>query len=123
MPTRNSPCPCNSGKKFKHCCAGKKPAAGPCAILLPPDFLTPCNRPGSGGLKCTYCDQGLFHCAIHHGQALQQMRGHALRAHPEKVPGMLARTKRDPKAIAAIREQYAKDPANWQKVVEQLWPE
>ncbi|WP_407637887.1 SEC-C metal-binding domain-containing protein [Desulfotalea psychrophila] len=20
-PRRNSPCPCNSGKKFKHCCA------------------------------------------------------------------------------------------------------
>ena len=24
---RNAPCPCDSGKKFKHCCAGKEEAA------------------------------------------------------------------------------------------------
>ena len=24
---RNDPCPCGSGKKFKHCCESKKPAA------------------------------------------------------------------------------------------------
>ncbi|MGK5595514.1 MAG: SEC-C metal-binding domain-containing protein [Parachlamydiaceae bacterium] len=26
---RNDPCPCGSGKKFKHCCYGKPPAQKP----------------------------------------------------------------------------------------------
>jgi hypothetical protein len=51
------------------------------------------------------------------------MRGHALRAHPEKVPGMVDKLRRDPKALANIREQYAKDPATWQKAIEVLWPQ
>jgi hypothetical protein len=28
-PGRNDPCPCGSGRKFKHCCLGKQPTAGP----------------------------------------------------------------------------------------------
>ncbi len=31
---RNEPCPCSSGKKFKHCCASKKSAWSSRIILL-----------------------------------------------------------------------------------------
>src|SRR3954454_21862329 len=39
--SRNDPCPCGSGKKFKHCCIGKgidwqARRAGPRAALTPP---------------------------------------------------------------------------------------
>jgi hypothetical protein len=27
-PPRNAPCPCGSGRKFKHCCGGRKASAG-----------------------------------------------------------------------------------------------
>lgn len=30
-PGRNAPCPCGSGKKYKHCCAGKTPPRAPTA--------------------------------------------------------------------------------------------
>ncbi len=31
-PGRNDPCPCGSGKKFKHCCASKKDRVSPALI-------------------------------------------------------------------------------------------
>lgn len=31
---RNDPCACGSGKKFKHCCGGKTPAARGSTLLL-----------------------------------------------------------------------------------------
>jgi hypothetical protein len=33
-PGRNDPCPCGSGKKFKHCCASKKDRLSPALIAL-----------------------------------------------------------------------------------------
>ncbi|MBM4200154.1 MAG: sulfotransferase [Gammaproteobacteria bacterium] len=37
-PGRNEPCPCGSGRKFKHCCADAKRAPG--SAVIPPDFKT-----------------------------------------------------------------------------------
>ena len=31
---RNTPCPCGSGKKYKHCCLDKKPGAPVSQVLL-----------------------------------------------------------------------------------------
>ena len=123
MTGRNAPCPCNSGKKFKACCLGKRPPVGTCTVLLPPEYVAACGAVGVGGLSCTYCAVGTAHCKAHHGQAVAQMRSHALFAHPEKVPGIIEKTRRDPAVLAHVRLQYAEDPAAWQKVVEQLWPE
>ena len=119
---RNSPCPCNSGKKFKACCLGKRPPVGACTVLLPPEYKTTCGATGIGGLSCTYCGASVVHCAQHHGQAVAQMRGHALRAHPEKVPGIVDKVRRDPRALQNLREEFARDPEAWRATVETLWP-
>lgn len=37
--SRNAPCPCGSGKKYKHCCLGKSPAVSG-SRLLPIVLLT-----------------------------------------------------------------------------------
>jgi len=34
-PSRNQPCPCGSGKKYKRCCAIKPPPGSLCNIKLP----------------------------------------------------------------------------------------
>ena len=44
---RNEPCPCGSGKKFKHCCYGK-PAQG---SLVPEAPLVPAEQQGSPTLR------------------------------------------------------------------------
>ena len=33
-PGRNDPCPCGSGKKYKHCCAAKKDRVSPALIVV-----------------------------------------------------------------------------------------
>jgi hypothetical protein len=138
-PSRNTLCACGSGKKTKRCCASK-PAlvVGTCEALLPPGFahgfVHACGRPATSMLACSLCNSAadstdspppvhtVRYCASHHGQALQQMRGHGLRCHPEKVPGIVDKTLRDPAALAAIRAQYAQDPESWGRAISHLFP-
>jgi len=53
-PGRNDPCPCGTGKKYKHCCMGKverKPLPSTCLCEEPR-----LNTPVSGGKAATpYC--------------------------------------------------------------------
>jgi uncharacterized protein YecA (UPF0149 family) len=32
LPGRNEPCPCKSGKKYKHCCLHKRPKPPPISV-------------------------------------------------------------------------------------------
>jgi hypothetical protein len=117
MAARNSPCPCGSGKKHKRCCAGSKLDLGPCS-----GELGACSERAINGLACSYCQTTLLHCKAHHGDVMQQMRGHVLRAHPEKVPGIVERLRRDDRRLVQLRTQMAAEPEAWRKLAEHLWP-
>lgn len=54
-PGRNDPCPCGSGRKYKHCCLGKGQAAGGAAVVTPDAW----HRRGLAA-----ADQGRFDDAI-----------------------------------------------------------
>ena len=50
QPGRNDPCPCGSGRKFKHCCAGKRVFAAPAAAQpAPADDLARVQALREGG--------------------------------------------------------------------------
>src|ERR1700690_1613730 len=46
---RNAPCPCGSGKKFKHCCGGG--ASKPAAMPMPELFLRAQQAQGEGRVR------------------------------------------------------------------------
>lgn len=134
---RNDPCPCGSGSKYKKCCANKPTGyQEKCCAQFPeggidsaaPDWevsgspLAACGAPAGAGLECAHCGKRYAHCPAHHGEVMQMMRGHVLRVHPEKVPGMIEKLRRSPDQIAVVRAQFARDPENWRVLVEHVWP-
>lgn len=60
-PGRNTPCPCGSGKKYKHCCGA--PSARPSQQAIRPDRIQASRRRHCG--SCTACCDGWVRMTVH----------------------------------------------------------
>jgi hypothetical protein len=113
MPGRNDPCPCGSGKKFKHCCIDKAQAAQPprtSQIML----CTVCrDAKAVNALACKVCGKRYGFCSAHAAAASGNMNGHVMRVHPEVIPDLRKKLQEQPEVLADIMEKAKGDPENW----------
>jgi len=77
-----------------------------------------CGLLASDGAACPWCDRSAFWCRRegHDEGALQNLEGHKLLAHPERMPEAVAMVARDPTRLALARETAGKFPAQYEKL-------
>lgn len=123
-PARNAPCPCGSGKKYKHCCANKPVNYGPCAAPASPEGDRyngeACGAPGCGAIGCRRCDHTYAHCHAHHADVNTMMRGHVLRCHPETIPNAIKRLVRNEEALAKVHAEAERHPEMWENLLDYI---
>jgi hypothetical protein len=122
---RNDPCPCGSGKKFKHCCLAKpggRALTGIGTCSGPGDDRDgKCGRPGSGALTCKICGKLYAHCVQpdHQSTVAQLMHGHVMRAHPETIPpDRFDKMLKDEAVMADFRSKSLAAPDYWRAFFE-----
>lgn len=109
MTSRNDPCPCGSGKKYKHCCVDKPIYYGPCVV---------CSATSCGAMACKLCDKRYARCHQHQIEAITLMRGHVLRVHPESVPALVDKLITNPKELAFVQAEAERNPELWSRLMQ-----
>lgn len=81
-----------------------------------------CCRLAGDGAACPWCNTSVFWCSHdgHAESALQNIEGHKLRCHPERMPEAVALVASDPTRLAMVREAAAMYPEQYAALVEAL---